>query len=248
MSIDFRLMALLLTFAFGVEQAAQAQDSSRVVFWSITISSKAQSMEKARELHKQQVNGVREQQSKLKVEDDDVFLAPIEMRRIMYRTIPRGYEFRQVLYIRQFDTERFDDFFSALAPKDSKKMRVSFNFRPASWQPPIDEEPKVAVWNVTVIGGGKTLVESKEQFEARLVKIRALLEEFEIASVATSNPWMITVPEQLQEDDHPTGYKFQRTLTFRQKDMEKLESLLDKFVELDTEYLHVDFSLETVKK
>ena len=114
--------------------------------------------------------------------------------------------------------------------------------------PPVESNPDVVEWRVTVVGGGKTLVESKQRFDERLVKMQALLEEYEIAAIETGNPIMYTVPEQLPQYEKPEGYTFQRVLAFRQKDLEKLDSLLDEFSDLDSEYLHVRYTLEKEKK
>ena len=110
MKLNFQLTTLLLTLTVGLAQTALAQESARAVVWCVTTSSKAKSLEKAREAHKALLEGLREQQTLLKVEDEDIFIDSPELHRIMYRTRPGGYEFRQTVYLRQRDIARFDDF------------------------------------------------------------------------------------------------------------------------------------------
>jgi len=95
MKLNFQLTTLLLTLTVGLAQTALAQESARAVVWCVTTSSKAKSLEKAREAHKALLEGLREQQTLLKVEDEDIFIDSPELHRIMYRTRPGGYEFRQ---------------------------------------------------------------------------------------------------------------------------------------------------------
>ena len=243
MKLDYRCVALLLTLTVGLGQTALAEDSPRFVVWTITTSSKGESLEKAREAHKAMLKGLNEKQTTLEIAAENFIADTPELHRDMYRTIPKGYEFRQTFYLLQRDVSRFDEFFESLAPEDSDAKRVKFAFTRV-FRSPVDSKPKEIEWHVTLLGGGKTLVESQAQFEARLIKMQDLLGEYEISAVRVGTPRMHTVPEQLQERDKPQGYTFQKTLTFRQKDMEQFDALLDKFAEIDADYLHVWFTHE----
>ena len=245
MKFDSRLLALLLPFAMMADHAADADDSTKSVIWSLTITSKATTLEKAKEIHDATLLDLRDQQSQLKVAAEDVFIGLPELRRIYYRYTPRGYQFRQTLHFRQRDTSRFDEFFDALASQDSRAMRVSFAYRPANWEPRIETKPPVAEWEVTIIGDGKTLVESKKKFESELTSLKELLEDYKISAMKTGNPYMVTVPENVDPDDKPDGYTYHRKLTFRQTDLEHYEALLKKFAEIDSKHLNVQFVLGT---
>lgn len=244
MKLDFRFLALLLTLAVGLGQAASAEESQRVVIWTITTSSKAPSLEKARETHKATLDRLKDSQTDLEIADEDFIPGTPELHRDMYRTIPKGYEFRQTVYLRQRDLSRFDEFFEALAPEDSEATRVRFAFTRATWRPPVESKPTDVEWHITLLGGGKTLVDSKARFDAHLIKMQQLLEEYDISAIRVGTPKMYTVPEQLREYDKPDGYTFQKTLTFRQNDMEQFDALLDKLSKIDSDYLHVWFTHE----
>ncbi len=247
MKFDLRLLTLLLSFALSAGQTADADDSSKAVIWSLTISSKATTLEKAKEIHDGRLLDLRDQQSQLKVAEDDVFTGPPELRRVYYRYTPRGYQFRQTIYLRQLDTSRFDEFFEALASQDSLATRVSFAYRPANWEPRIEKNPTIAEWEVIIIGDGKTLVESKKKFDSELTSLKALLEDYKVSSIKTGTPYMVTVPENVNPDDKPEGYTYHQKLTFRQTDLEQYEALLKKFAEIDSKHLNVQFVLGTEK-
>ena len=48
MKFDSRLLALLLPFAMMAGQTADAEDSTKSVIWSLTVTSKATTLEKAK--------------------------------------------------------------------------------------------------------------------------------------------------------------------------------------------------------
>jgi hypothetical protein len=247
MKFNLRLLTLLLPLAMSAAQTADAEDSPKAVVWSLTISSKATSLEKAKEIHDGRLLELRDQQSQLKVAADDVFVGAPELRRVYYRYTPRGYQFRQAIYLRQRDTSRFDEFFEALASQDSLATRVSFAYRPVTWEPRIEANPTIAEWEVIIIGDGKTLVESKRSFESELTSLKELLEDYEVSSFKTGTPYMVTIPENVNPDEKPQGYTYHQKLTFRQTDLEHYEALLKKFAEIDSKHLNVQFVLGTEK-
>ena len=74
MKFDLRLLTLLLPFAMMAGQTADADDSTKSVIWSLTVTSKATTLEKAKEIHDATLLDLRDQQSQLKVAAEDVFI------------------------------------------------------------------------------------------------------------------------------------------------------------------------------
>ena len=243
MRFDTRVLSLLLVGGFM--QTAIGEESQQVVVWTITTSNVGKTLEKTSALHKTKHNEILELQSKLNNEDSDLFIDLPELRRVYYRYTPRGYRYRQTFYIRQRDTGRFDEFFEALAPLDSGDTRVNFAYRTARWEPPVKSNPTIATWEVIVIGNGKTLVESKRNFDGHATGLRKLLADHETTEAKQGNPYMVTVPENLSTDEKPQGFSYHQKFTFQQTNMDKFESSLKKFEQIDSVHLNVQFTLGT---
>ncbi len=136
-----------------------------------------------------------------------------------------------------------------MAVLDSDYVQVEFSYE-SSWRALPDRKSNAVVWQATIIGGGRSLLRAKEYFERDLRKLLALHDEFGIESVdvQTGHPSMKTFPDPSQPDKKPTGYAFQQTITFKQRQVERFEDLLSNLARLESDYFHFDFNFESTRK